>query len=79
MNKKSKGTTIVKVEQWIKIITGGVEQLKGAISIVNDERCFLGMSRLKDLQWSYNSRCDPKFNVIFHIEMIVLQSFYYKH
>jgi hypothetical protein len=39
MNKKAKG-----------IIVAMVEQLKGAIATINDERCFLVMVKLKDLQ-----------------------------
>jgi hypothetical protein len=56
-----------------------VEQLRGVVAIVDDDCDFLVMLRMKDLQWSCNSRCDPKLNAIFHIKMIVLQFFYYKH
>lgn len=79
MNKKAKGTVVAMEEQWRRTTIGGVEQLKGAIATINDEQCFLVMLKLKDFQWSCNSRCDPKFNVIFHIEIIVLQFFYQRH
>jgi hypothetical protein len=39
----------------------------------------LVMLRLKDLQWSCNFRCDANLHVIFHIKMIVLQIFHYRH
>jgi hypothetical protein len=39
MNKKSRGTIIVKVEQ-----------LGGTVVTFDDEQCFLVMLRLKDLQ-----------------------------
>jgi hypothetical protein len=39
----------------------------------------LVMLRLKDLQWSYNFRCDANLHAIFDNEMIVLQIFHYKH
>jgi hypothetical protein len=37
------------------------------------------MLRLKDLQWSCNSKCDTNLHAIFHIEMIVLRIFHCKH
>ncbi len=62
MNKKSRRTIDVRVEQ-----------LGGAIATIDDEQCFLVMLRLNDLQWFCNSRCDANLDVIFHIEMIILQ------
>ncbi len=80
MNKRSRGTFVARVEQLKGVgVVGGVEQLRGVVAIVDDDCDFLVMLRMKDLQWSCNSRCDPKLNAIFHIKMIVLQFFYYKH
>ncbi len=67
MNKKSKGTIVAKVK------------LGTVVAITNDEHCFLVMLRLKVFQWSYNSKCDAILHAIFHIEMIVLQIFHYRH
>ncbi len=63
MNKKLEGRVTAKVK------------LGGVIATTDDEFYFLVMLRLKDLQWSYNSKCDA----IFHIKMIVLQIFHYRH
>jgi hypothetical protein len=80
MNKKSRGTIVVKVKQWGGGgIIGGVEQLGEVVVTIDDEWCFLVMLRMKDLQWSCKSRCDPKFNAILHIKMIISQIFYYRH
>jgi len=80
MNKKSRGAIGVGVEQWRGgIAISGVEQLRGVVVIANDERCFLVMLRLKNLQWSCNSKCDPKLNAILHIKMIVFRSNFFKY
>jgi hypothetical protein len=68
MNKKLGGVIIVKVKQ-----------LRGIITNVNDEQCFLVMLRLKDFQWFDNCRCDANLHAIFHIEMIVLQISHCRH
>jgi hypothetical protein len=75
MNKKSRGAIVVGVEQWREgVAINGVEQLGGTIAIDDDEWCFLVMLRLEDFQWSCNFRCDPKFNAILHVEMIIFES-----
>ncbi len=63
MNKKSGGVVVAKVEQL------------GVVVIVDDEYYFLVMLRLKDLQWSCNSKCHANLHTIFHIKMIFYNSF----
>lgn len=62
-----------------RIVVVGVEQLGGAVIIIDDEWCFLMMLRLKDLYWSCNSKYDPNLCVTLHKEMIILQIYYCKH
>jgi hypothetical protein len=39
----------------------------------------LVMLRFNDFQWSCNCRCDVDLHANFHIKMIILQIYHYKH